>query len=90
LNSCRTSPDNEGTRDSFLNSGVFTVKYAFPLMLMALLVVAGCKKEEGKAADKPAGETATAVSHGDIETPPGFDDAVKSGQPVLVDFYADW
>ncbi|GEM_PF-1926119 len=76
------------------------MKYAFPLMLMALLVVAGCKKEEGKAADKPAGETATAkptggqtataVSHGDIETPPGFDDAVKSGQPVLVDFYADW
>ena len=67
------------------------MKYAFPLMLMALLVVAGCKKEEGKAADKPAGgQTATAVSHGDIETPPGFDDAVKSGQPVLVDFYADW
>jgi thiol:disulfide interchange protein len=83
---------------SFLNSGGFTVKYALPLMLMALLVVAGCKKEEDKpagedqkAAAKPAGgQTATAVSHGDIETPPGFDDAVKSGQPVLVDFYADW
>lgn len=66
------------------------MKYAFPLILMALLVVAGCKKEEEKAQDKPAGETATELSHGDIETPPGFDDAVQSGQPVLVDFYADW
>lgn len=56
-------------------------------MLTVMLALVGCKKD-----DEGSKETAksTPVSHGEITAPPGFNEAIGSGKPVLVDFYADW